>query len=129
MSVPGYTIIVELNVADLNAIKKNTDIATDVNNTYLTLTADLLSSYGGENQLYEDPPGLNVLSIVNGDGVQVRNFTSDTTKPFLTNFDLDLDTGEIILTFDETVRAETLNFTHIIIQSESEYLTNVTKAI
>ena len=80
-SEPGYVIVLDLDIGDLNALKRNRDIATAAENTYIAIAADLISSYGGINGERDPPPGLDVLSIVNGDGVRVRNFTSDTTNP------------------------------------------------
>ena len=125
-SEPGYVIVVDLSIVDLNAIKRNDDIATEVETTYITITANLLSSYGGINSANIFPPGLNVLSIVDGNALQVRDFTNDTTDPVLTEFDLDVDQGVVTLTFDETVRASTLDLTEIVLQNGMQFVENVT---
>ena len=46
----------------------------------------------------------------------VFEFTNDTTPPQLLRFDLDLTTEILTLTFDETVRVETLDVRQITIQ-------------
>ena len=125
-SDPGYTIAVNLTQDDLNEIKRNRDIATNVNTTYITITANLLSSYGGVNVEGVPPPGLNVRSIVDEEGLQVQFFTDDTTDPVLVSFDLDLTAEVLSLTFDETVRAPTFDFTEIVLQSEREFVANLT---
>ncbi len=115
-SVPDYTIIVDISQDDLNAIKSLPDVATGPSNTFLTVAAGLIDSFGGQLTEYVGGAGIDLLAITSG--VAVSNFTSDTTDPYLVTFDLDLDVGEILLTFSETVNASSLELAQIQLQNE-----------
>lgn len=119
-SPSDYTIDVQLTPDDLNEIKRLTGIATSNEDTYLTVTASLLNNFGG--MLIEDIGGIgtDLLAITDDNGIQVRNFTPDTTDPILEGFDLDLDANELILTFSETVNASSLVLTEIVLQNTPE---------
>lgn len=125
-SAPGYTIVVNITDEDLNNIKRMTTIGTNGEDTYISILAELISSYGGTNRNRLPPPGINVLSVTTNMARRVRNFTSDTTNPELREFELDMDNGEIILTFDETVRASSLILTNIALQNERSFSLNST---
>ena len=126
-SKPGYSVVIDLTVEDLNEIKRITEIATERGNTYLTVAAELLDSFGGTLVPYEGGVGINVLAITDGSGLQVTNFTEDTTDPVLVSFDLDLNRGELLLTFNETVNASSLDLIELVLQSSRESIENDTR--
>ena len=128
-SDPDYSLIIDLTVEDLNEIKRITEIATERGNSYVTIAAELLDSYGGTLVPYEGGVGINLLAITDGSGLQVTNFTEDTTDPILVSFDLDLNSGELLLTFDETVNASSLDLTEILLQSTQESIENLTREL
>ena len=116
-SSPDYSIVIEMSMQDLNEVKRLTAIATEVNNTFITVTANLLDSVGGVLTPRVGGAGIDLLAITDNNGLQVRNFTPDTTDPFLASFDVSIDVGEIRLTFDETVNASSLDLEAITLQN------------
>ena len=126
-SDPDYSLVIDLTIADLNEIKRITGIATNRENTHLTAAAELLDSFGGTLMTNMGGVGINLLAITDGSGLQVTTFTPDTTDPVLVSFDLDLNRGELLLTFDESVNASSLDLTEIVIQSSQESIENETR--
>ncbi len=114
ITVITFDILFDLTVNpdDLNTIKNLTLLATAINNSFVSITQNLI----------EDMNGNRVVAILNGEALQVSNFTEDTTPPSLHAFDIDMDSGEIFLTFDETLNRETLNITIFSLQSEPNQL-------
>ena len=91
---------------DLNAIKKLRTLATSHNDTFLAFSLDTIRDMN--NNRIE--PRLS--------GKQVRRFTEDTVPPRLESFVLDLNSGELLLTFTETVRASTFDPTSANLRTE-----------
>ena len=109
-SLDGPTVQVILTTPDLNAIKRLFALATDVNNTYISITAAALT----------DMSALPVVPISISDAKQVRRFTPDQVDPRLVAFSLDLDgSGKLILTFDETVNSRSLDITQVSLQDNT----------
>jgi len=101
-----HTIVtIELTHADSNALKAIVDLAIDASSTYLTLGAGAVQDTNGQ--------GIAAISPAIG----VSTYTADTTAPTLTNFDLDMDSGVLTLSFSETVKASTLTQTAISLQT------------
>ena len=50
---------------------------------------------------FDDSAGLDVVAVTSGNGIQVKNFTQDAIAPTLTRFVLNMNTGQLLLTFDE----------------------------
>jgi hypothetical protein len=119
-----YVVAVNITVDDLNEIKRITEIATSENDTYITFTADLIDSYVELNM-----PGLDVVAITDtSTAVQrVRTLTPDTTSPYLVNFTLDLNSDQLVLTFDETVRAASFQFLELRLTNTLEPVENDTR--
>ncbi len=107
-----FTVVtLMLERSDLNAIKANTDIATEAANTFLMLQP------GAVNDTSTNP----VMGTDNGTvvAIPVTVFTPDITPPTITSFILDLNDGVIRITFDETINITTFVDTFIILQSSS----------
>ena len=98
-------IVVNIGVDDMNEIKRRTDLATSNITTYITLSEVAI----------DDMNSNDVVPIPNGASIQVTNFTADTTNPQLSNFSIDMDTGTLQLTFDETVNYSSINFSRFAI--------------
>ena len=103
-STNGPQLRLFLTSDDLNAIKQNTSLYTLMANAYLNLETGFIVDMN-------DNPSVSV------SGHQAVNFTADATSPRLTSFDFDLNTGELSLTFSETVNASSFNPTGISLQS------------
>ena len=119
-SSSNYTIVLQLADVDLNEVKRITEIATNKTNTFITFSADLIDSHGGVlNDISLDAAGLDVLAITDGNAKMVRYFTPDTNHPSLIDFNVDLNSNELILIFNETVDASEFNLTKIILQNDN----------
>ena len=106
----GPTVVLHLSTLDTNNIKRLSGLATREENTYLSITADLIS----------DMTGLSVVPIDTGNASRVDKYTPDVTRPEFQGFDFDVDSGVLTLTFDETVDASTLQIDDITIQNLAE---------
>ena len=90
-------------------------LATDINSTYLTMSADALN----------DIRGVDVIAITNGNGLIASTYIRDTTPPVLISFDLNMYSGGYIsFTFDEPINRDRFNFTLFSIQADSVNITN-----
>jgi len=99
---------IQLVFSDLNEIKLLEMLANDANSTYLRFT----------NTTAFDTTGNPLATLNDTQGIQVTLFTPDTTSPELDAFTLDMDSPELLyLSFSEPVRASTVDFTAITLQS------------
>ena len=114
-----YIIDIELDLRDLNELKRLSRIATSRNNTYLTISSELV----------RDMNGNAVEEIINGRGLQVNEFSGDFIRPTLLEFHLDMDLGRLYLTFDETVNASSLDVTQITLQDDRTNLMNRSRVL
>ena len=92
-------IVIDLDVVDLNEIKRKEGLATSENNTYIFFTSLTIADTFG-NLIVETAP-LNA--------VKVTQYIADVINPELTGFDLDMNTGVLTLNFTETVNSSSLD--------------------
>ena len=104
-SPPGYEVLITLGREDLNQLKYKTGLATSINDTYITVAADVV----------QDLQSSDIIPITNGNGIKAQSYVRDMTSPLLESFSLDLDSGSITLNFSETLNASTLNVTGIVL--------------
>ena len=109
LSPDGYRLLIQIGESDLNSIKSIPNLATNENDTFLTMRASAV----------EDVFGNDILAVTNGKGRQVAVYTPDTTPPTLLNYTLDANTGSITLTFSEAVSPSTLNISLLQLQDNS----------
>lgn len=102
----GYEVLINLN-SDAQNIRENPTFGTMPGNTYITLLASTIDTPDGEDNI----------PITDGKGMQAARVMSDSEAPELTGFDLDLNTGTLILTFSDIIDIRTLNLTQLVIQS------------
>ena len=111
------TLIVYLSLTDLNAIKSNRYIVTSRTDTFLsfphTLVLDMIGNW--------------VNLRLNGFAIQAANFTSDSIRPLLEDFSLDMNTGILVLTFSETIDTRNFNLTQITLLSSQIYNSSLTE--
>ena len=88
-------IVIALSSIDLNRLKLNTELATSVNNTYVTL----------ETRAFVDMVDNSILQQT----AMADDFEEDLVRPSLTQWSFDLNRGIFCLTFDETVDVSSLN--------------------
>ena len=108
------TISIELGFLDSNNIKYNRNLCTHFSNCFLSFPFTLLQDINA-NQIY---------SVLNSDAKNIKAFYPDMTSPSLVFARLDMDSSEIVLTFDEPVDEASLNISLITIQSAPENLSN-----
>ena len=98
-SSDGYYITIIICPLDLLNVISVLGLATSENTTWITMQAYAV----------DDAFGLDVLAITNGKALQVTSFTADTTIPTVDSFLLDLNTGQLNITFSDTVHHLLLN--------------------
>ena len=103
-----YIIVVQLDIGDVNNIKRDLNVATSDVTTNLLLTEDAILDMNGNELNFSEPQ-------------EVLNYTADSRTPVLVSFDLDMDSNQLILTFNETVRVPTLVINQVTIQ-DNEHL-------
>ena len=106
-SPDGYVVIMQLSHDDLLRLKSNTGVARNENDTYLTFAASLI----------DDTQGLDVVPITDGKAIQVSVFTPDERPPELIEYQLDMDLGQLNLSFSDTVNLTTFNASGLTILS------------
>ena len=107
MEIDGFVIPVIIGSADLNRLKQIRNLSTGVGNTYLTAMATLAN----------DVNNIDTIAITDGNALQVTDFTPDISRPILEGWTLDLNTGQLIMTFSETVDIQLLQPEQITILS------------
>ena len=101
-------LVITLSDSDLNEIKRRDLLATFENDTYIYLTPYALA----------DTFGNMVVEITPSDAVRVSEYQRDLTDPRFVGFDFDVNTGELTLTFTETVNSTSLNTAEITLTSD-----------
>jgi len=106
-------IVIQIGINDLNAIKRIKELGRRENETYLsfpeTFVIDMFAN--------------RVIPIETEDARMVDVYTPDMTRPDLVNFSLNMTSELLILTFDETVDASTLNITYLTLLSSDDNAT------
>ena len=106
----GYatSLVLPIYTLDLDQIKFRRSLATTLENTYLSITdltiADTKTNF--------------VVRIPTTNALRASNYTRDLTRPNLLSFDLDMNTGSLTLTFDETVSADTFKPTSLVLEDD-----------
>ena len=94
----GFVVSVFLGTEDLNRVKQIRRLCTNRTNSYLTITATIA----------DDPNGMDTVAITDGKSLLASRFTSDISDPSVDSWVLDMNVGQIILMFSETVDITTL---------------------
>ncbi len=84
-------IRIRIGEEDNMSIKSQLQLAKSTENTYISFTTNIA----------RDIEGRFVIAVPNTNALRVTEYISDSTSPRLLSFNLDLDSGEIIMTFDE----------------------------
>jgi len=108
------TLTIDIGADNLNNIKADTGLATSAQSTYVALLSGVIQDTSGNS--YSDSTTIH----------PVARFTPDSTDPELVNFDLDINSGQLVLSFSETVNVQgSLDVRHITIQSEQTSADNL----
>lgn len=97
--VNNTSVVIKLTTGDLNEIKRRPLLAIDQNSSNLAVLAAAV----------RDTTGNTIVPISFYDALQASSYVMDMTKPQLASFDLDLNTGELVLKFTETVNSTSLD--------------------
>ena len=109
-------IVIQLSQFDVNELKRRLDLATNTSNTFISFSENLVSDVSGNPVVARSPSvALNATDVV-----------EDKARPYLTEFEFDLDSGVLTLYMSETVLSSTVNATQFTLQSSS-ILTNDTE--
>jgi hypothetical protein len=100
-SLDGYVVVIDLSFDDKLALDRILGLASVQSNTFLTLTANAIN----------DIDSRDVLSVTTA--LQATNFFPDVTAPSVTNFTLDMGTGDLRLTFSEAINTSVFSSTTI----------------
>ena len=106
-STDSHTLVLSLTINDMHVLRTTPDFASLPNNTYVVLAPGALSDFFGNP----------VIEVPSSSGFMVSSIIPDTTRPNLTSFTLDIDTGYLNLTFSETISAESFNISQFTLQS------------
>ena len=106
LSPSGYVITVDLFHLDLLRLKSNTGVARSINDTFISIAAFLI----------EDTSQINIVPITDGRAIPADLFIPDEDPPILNNYTLDMNLGEIVLTFSDTVNLTTFDPSDFLIQ-------------
>ena len=106
---PNYTIVLAMtNNADINMIKRYRAVGTQQNNTVVRLN---------ENSFVDSfvPVPRSIVAIT----VEVDSFTPDITPPTLLWYNIDMDAGNLYLSFHETVDVDSMAVTQLTLQIDA----------
>ena len=93
VSADGDEMLLYLSTDDHFAVNAIFDLAQSETDTYMTAATYTVRDMAG-NRLY---------AIPDGQALPVSTYTPDTTSPNLEQFTLDMDTGVVVMDFDETM--------------------------
>ena len=100
VTLPSNIIQVVLANDDLNELKYRQMLAIDDTSTFLFITPNTIRD-------------MNSNLVMQSTVLPVGNFTSDMTPPLFLNFTIDMDQGELTLSFDETINSTSLQFEYL----------------
>ena len=106
---PSTTMFLEMDIADFdfNMILSMLDLATSPSNTFLSCTS----------QFIRDTDGNNVIPIPPSNALAPNMFGYDTLPPSIISFSLDMNIGQIQLTFSEPLLSSSLNISELSLQN------------
>ena len=99
-SVSSSVIVIYLSSNDLNAIKRYTNLATGLHNSFLSFSAALIS----------DMSGNPVAPVPSSAAQAVVAYTPDIVNPEIVSFSINITSGILSMTFSETVNVSSFNF-------------------
>jgi len=117
----GYSSTMDLNTVQIDLSSFGliqlkgyllSGLAIDINSTYLIISDTAIDDYRGNC----------IIAITNGNGIMASNYIKDSEPPVLTSFYLDMNRGQIELTFDEPISR--INVTLFSIQADSMSIMN-----
>ena len=99
---------------DIEEVKGNSSIGVNINNTYVALGQEAIADRQG-----------NLLQAT--DRLQASDVIPDTTRPQLVSFKFDIESGEMVLTFNDVVDVSTFDATAFTVQNDGYNLGEYTE--
>ena len=109
-SANGASIVYKMSTTDVNNVKKNSNVCTHRGNCYVQLLAGAFKDIDGNS--------LQATTLTHP-GFIVTTFVDDGVDPALNNFDLNMNTGRLVMTFNEPMLISSLAATGITLQSKA----------
>jgi hypothetical protein len=109
-SSSGFVMRVYLSYDDLNAIRQNTNLATEQNTSFVSITSSAL----------DDLYGNHIVSVPAETARRPDTYIADTTPPTITDYSFGLDTGILFLTFDEVVNVAAITIPNLFFASSQD---------
>jgi hypothetical protein len=106
---PATTVKFKVAVSDLDALKLLPTLATEAGNTALLLKEGVVNDMNGN-------PAKAVTTALDN-----PTYNADSTPARLSEFDLNMNTGVLTLTFDEPVKASSFQGKFVTLQSTRQY--------
>jgi len=103
----GSTLKLKINSTDFMEINRLENLANTPDETFLIIS----------NGTIEDMAGNPLNGIGDGSALLVNQYIADTTHPTVYNFTLDMNTGELVLYFDEPILSSSFDPTYIMFES------------
>ena len=103
-SSPGFEMRITLSYDDLNAIRQNTNLATEQNTSFVSITSAAL----------DDLYGNHIVGVTVETARRPDIYVVDITPPTITDYSFGLDTGVLFLTFDEVVNVADISITNLV---------------
>ena len=108
---------IQLNTNDLNTIKGNQYLGTNIDSSFISVTAETIVDMNSNT----------LVPISNNSALVVTSFTADATSPVLASFSLDLTLRMLSLTFNEIVNASSFDVSSLtLVNQESHSLVRYT---
>ena len=105
----GPVIELRLNLADKAALQQLPGIATTINNTYLSVGTGAAV----------DAAGNSVVAIPEEEAIQASRFTPDILPPQITEFDINMNQGILVLRADEPIDEQSFNASAFTLQNRA----------
>jgi hypothetical protein len=106
----GLLINVRMTKEDMDNIKTQQGLATNLGDTHVAIT----------DQLIADMNGNRVVRVPEANARKAATYTKDKTRPSLNSFDLDMDTQVLTLSFSESMNASSLDVSSIVFFNAKE---------
>ena len=98
-----------LSQGDLFALQLDLNLATGVDNTYISISSNFVT----------DIEGRPILAIPSSTALPLTSFVPDTTPPRLSSFSLDIDAGRLLLYFSEPTLPSSVDPAQLSLHSQS----------
>jgi hypothetical protein len=115
-STDGRLLILILDSSDINVIKADSSLWTQLSNTFISFGSDLVKD-------------MNRNPVAASLGHAAESFEQDAGHPHLIAFDFNLDTGELFLAFNESINVSSTFVQAIALQSSFDTFGNPSSSL